>query len=105
MSEHRVYTVVEEQVVIKERTKLASQPCLFCGKEPDERCDDEDAGAIWRKDPLNSYYHTCVAVAIQNHSTFPEHTTCELEQWDICPDCFNEKLRPILGNPHKRRLY
>ena len=99
MSNNRVfrYTKKEIKVVSEAQTTLINQPCCLCDASPKTLDGDGCEHADWADE---TYDREHVVVRYEEGYRYPEGGEIERQTWDICPKCFNEKIRPMLPEPY-----
>jgi hypothetical protein len=91
----RTRQVTEQHTVIRKTLDTTEVKCDLCGKvapTPDE-ADSDWGGGVWAK---GSYDVQDVVVRYKFGSSYPEGTFVDIAEFDICPDCFRDRLVPWL---------
>ena len=78
---------VPEKIIDKE----TGFKCDYCGRTCFEEYSGEDS-PNWR----GGYDHDVVVIRRSEGEDYPECHDRKIEEWDICPDCFDKHIRPIL---------
>ena len=88
MAEH---IVKAKKMVEHEYTVEHKITCDLCGKD----CENPDGvhGPSWAR---SDYDIDRVVVGTKVGSSYPEGGNYRKEQYDICPTCYEEKLKPFL---------
>lgn len=72
--------------------------CDFCGKKAhlDDYNSGRVSGNIANWDNQNAYEFENIIIQKEVGSRYPDTSWGEVESWDICPDCFEKYIKPIL---------
>lgn len=90
-------TIIKREVEIpavpaKVEEREVGRLCVFCGRKANDLDNQEDS-ANWAND---AYVRETVVIRLSNGETFPECSNREYEEWDVCPECFDTRIRPLL---------
>lgn len=99
----RIYKDVEipaEPAKMVKRLDYVS--CSFCGKRAAQPSLDVYDASNWERS-CPAYEFETVVVKLSSGTRYPEGDHIETTQWDICPNCFNERIRPHLPNVFEQR--
>ncbi len=69
--------------------------CDYCKRKT--YSDTVDSAANW----ASGYEFDQIILRKEEGERYPEGGGCRTEEWDICPKCFEEKVRPILPPSRK----
>lgn len=72
--------------------KFKSGSCDICGKETKREDDIEDT-LNWSK---GTYQSNMVQIFHETKTNYPDGGGSEKEYFEICPDCFDNKVKPFL---------
>lgn len=75
----------------RESTQVDKIKCCYCGRETGSTTG-HDVGD-WNSD---AYEFEEIIVRKEEGVRYPENSWGELEEWDICPECFEKHIRPVL---------
>lgn len=96
----RIYKEVEIPATpATKKQRLDYIACSFCGKHT-IMTDREDA-ANWNK-TCPQYEYKLVTIKLTEETRYPEGGGAEGIFWDICPKCFEEKVRPHLPEIYEK---
>jgi hypothetical protein len=76
-----------------EESKIVSVTCDLCGFVDKDAHIDYSEGTVWST--RSSYETTNVLVSCSEKSSFPEGGHSDIESFDVCPECFKSKIRPL----------
>ena len=85
-------TYKTRQIPASESTYLDKIKCCYCGRETHNETSD-DVGN-WHD--TSSYEFEQIIVRKEEGARYPDTAWGEIEEWDVCPACFEKHIRPVL---------
>lgn len=93
-------TYKTKELPAHESTYLDKIKCCYCGRETSSETS-ENVGN-WHEDPV--YEFKQIIVRKEEGARYPSDSWGEIEEWDICPECFEKHIRPVLPeDSHKHK--